>query len=57
MSEKNLWESYNQLLLSDDISRIEKILSRYELFKKTINVPGDIIECGVFKGVSFLFWS
>ena len=56
MSEKNLWESYNQLLLSDDISRIEKILSRYELFKKTINIPGDIVECGVFKGVSFLFW-
>jgi len=52
----DIWESYNNFLLSDDISRIRKILARYELFKKTINVPGDIVECGVFKGVSFMFW-
>ena len=54
--EKNIWDSYNNLLLSEDISRIRKILARYELFKKTINIPGDIVECGVFKGVSFMFW-
>ena len=55
-NEKEIWDSYNNLLLSDDISRLRKIFARYELFKKTINIPGDIIECGVFKGVSFLFW-
>ena len=54
--ENNIWDNYNKLLLSDDISRIRKILARYELFKKTINIPGDIVECGVFKGVSFMFW-
>tara|TARA_A100001015_G_scaffold303690_1_gene393744 strand:+ start:1707 stop:2363 length:657 start_codon:yes stop_codon:yes gene_type:complete len=54
--ESNIWDNYNNLLLSEDISRIRKILSRYELFKKTINIPGDIVECGVFKGVSFMFW-
>ncbi len=54
--ENNIWDSYNNLLLSEDISRIRKILSRYELFKKTLNIPGDIVECGVFKGVSFMFW-
>ncbi len=54
--ESNIWDSYNDLLLSEDISRIRKILSRYELFKKTLNIPGDIVECGVFKGVSFMFW-
>ena len=56
INENKIWESYNNLLLSDDVSRLRKIISRYELFKKTLNVPGDIIECGVFKGVSFLFW-
>ncbi len=54
--ENNIWENYNNLLLSNDISRIRKILARYELFKKTVNIPGDIVECGVFKGVSFMFW-
>ena len=52
----DIWESYNNLLLSDDISRIRKTLARYELFKKTLHIPGDIVECGVFKGVSFMFW-
>ena len=31
--ESNIWDNYNNLLLSEDISRIRKILSRYELFK------------------------
>jgi|TARA_B100001093_G_scaffold48878_1_gene41512 hypothetical protein len=56
MKKIDIWESYNNLLLSDDISRIRKTLARYELFKKSMNIPGDIVECGVFKGVSFMFW-
>lgn len=56
MNKKKLWDSYNKLFLSEDITRISKILSRYDLFKKTLKIPGDIVECGVFKGVSFLFW-
>ena len=52
----NLWNSYNNLLLGNDISRIRKLLVRYELFKKTLNIPGDIVECGVFKGSGFMYW-
>ena len=54
--EDYIWECYNSLLLSHDISRIRKLLARYELFKKSLNVPGDIIECGVFKGVGLMYW-
>ena len=32
----NLWNSYNNLLLGNDISRIRKLLVRYELFKKLL---------------------
>ena len=28
-------------------------MTHYEIFKKTLNVKGSIIECGVFKGNSF----
>ncbi len=42
----------NDFYLSCDITRISKILSHYELFKKVSNVPGAIVECGVLKGVS-----
>ena len=47
------FEYENNFYLSCDITRISKILAQYELFKKTINLPGEIIECGVFKGASF----
>lgn len=52
----DLWDHYNNLLISEDISRIQKMFARYELFRKTIDVPGDILECGVFKGAGFFFW-
>lgn len=55
-SINNIWNSYNELFISDDIGRLRKTLIRYDLFKKTINVPGDIIECGVFKGVGLFQW-
>lgn len=34
-------------------NRLGKLLAQYELYKKIINLPGDVIECGVFKGNSF----
>ena len=33
--------------------RMGRLLSHYELYKKTIDLDGEIIECGVFKGASF----
>ncbi len=52
----NIWDSYNNLLLSDDIQRLKKILVRHDLYKLTRDLPGDIVECGVFKGVGFIYW-
>lgn len=55
-TETELWDSYNTLMLSSDTSRVRKLIVRYELFKKAIKVPGDIIECGVFKGSGWMYW-
>lgn len=52
----DLWDSYNTLLMSSDTSRLQKILVRYELFKISSSVPGDIVECGVFKGAGWMYW-
>ena len=54
--EDALWDHYNGLLLSTDVDRIRKLIVRYELFKKGMSVPGDIVECGVFKGVGLMYW-
>ena len=47
ISEEELWDSYNNLLLSADTSRIRKLIVRYELFKMTLDVPGDIVEVDI----------
>ena len=48
------FEYENNFYLSCDITRISKILSHYEIYKMIKEVPGEIIECGVFKGASYL---
>jgi hypothetical protein len=44
----------NGFYLTARESRMARALAHYELFKQVICVPGEIVECGVFKGVSFM---
>lgn len=44
----------NDFYLSCDSSRLGKFVAHYELFKMSADVPGDVLECGLFKGVSFV---
>lgn len=47
------FEYENNFYLSCDITRISKILAHYELFNMIKEIPGAIVECGIFKGASF----
>jgi hypothetical protein len=44
----------NNFYLSSDVNRMAKVMAHYDLFKHTIDVPGAIVECGVFKGASLV---
>ena len=48
------WDYENGFYLTCDNTRISKILAQYELFKIAQGLPGAIVECGVFKGASFV---
>lgn len=48
------FEYENNFYLSCSPTRISKILAQYELYKMVKDVPGAIVECGVFKGASLL---
>ena len=52
MSKIDIINSENVYHLKTDTSRISKLIYHYEIYKKIISLPGDIIECGVFKGIS-----
>lgn len=44
----------NGFYLTSPVQRIGNILSHYELYKMTKNLPGSIVELGVFKGGSLI---
>lgn len=46
----------NAFSITSDPSRIGKIISHYKLYEMISNIPGDIIETGVFKGASLIRW-
>lgn len=52
--EKLAMDYENGFSLTSDIYRIGNIIAHYELYKKIIELPGDVIELGVFKGNSLL---
>ncbi len=53
MSDQAAHDLYNSFIAQIAPDRLQKILARYELIKMIKDVPGDIVECGVFKGTGF----
>jgi hypothetical protein len=52
----NALSLYDDFLRDTGVDRLQKILARYELFKLVKDLPGDIVECGVFKGSGIYTW-
>ena len=44
----------NGFYLSCDNTRISKFVAHYELFRRINDLPGAIVDCGVFKGSSLI---
>ncbi len=51
------FEYENGFYLTSPVSRIGKLLAHYELYKKITGLPGEVVECGVFKGASLIRWA
>lgn len=48
------WDYENGFYLTSHLTRLSKMLAHFELYKSIINLPGHIVECGVFKGASLI---
>ena len=44
----------NGFYLTSQISRMSNIISHYELYKRIVELPGDIVELGVLKELLFI---
>ena len=47
---QHFYDSFNDFIISPDLKVFGKLLARFQLFEMVKDVPGDIVECGVFKG-------
>jgi hypothetical protein len=47
---QSLFDSFNSFILSEDRRVFSKLISRTLLYNEVKDIPGDIVECGVFKG-------
>lgn len=47
---QELYDGFNNFMISSDLKIFGKFLARTLLFNEVRDVPGDIVECGVFKG-------
>lgn len=52
--DQKLYDGFNNFILSSDTKVFGKLLARSLLFNQIKDVPGDIVECGVFKGTGIL---
>lgn len=55
--EKLVWEAFHNMHYYCDGGRFRKMFARQELVKKISDLPGDIIDAGVFKGTSTILFA
>lgn len=48
------WDYENGFYLTCETSRIGKLLNHLEIYNKIVDLPGDILEFGVYKGTSIV---
>lgn len=53
---QEIFDVFNSFMRSDDRSIFYKMAMKINIFNTIADLPGDIVECGVFKGSSLLLW-
>ena len=56
-SSRDAWEYENGYSYTSHYSRTAKTITHWEIYKRILDVPGDILELGVYKMGSFLRWA
>lgn len=54
LSRDKVWDYENGYYWFSDQTRLNKLLAHYELYRRIVDLPGDVFEFGVFKGLSLI---
>jgi hypothetical protein len=52
-TNQKLFDSFNDFIISSDRKVFNKLVARTLLYNEVKDIPGDVVECGVFKGSGF----
>jgi len=55
--DNDIYNAFNKFIFSSDRKVLHKLLYRSHIFDKVKHIPGDIVECGVFKGSGIFTWA
>ena len=55
-SQQNIYDAFNTLMFSEDTRVFHKMTKKIEIYLKTLELIGDVVEFGVFKGASLALW-
>ena len=47
---QSFFDCFNSFIMSDDKRVFNKLIARTNIYNQVKDIPGDIVECGVFKG-------
>lgn len=50
--QETVWDAENTFYMRSHPSRLAKLLAHYEIYKMIVDIPGDVLELGVYKGAS-----
>ena len=53
---QSFYDSYNDFIFAKETKVLDKLISKYRFLEETRNIPGDIVELGVFKGSGVAAW-
>jgi hypothetical protein len=53
---QSVYDDFNNFIFASEIRVFAKLAARMFLYNKIKNIPGDIVECGVYKGSGVLSW-
>lgn len=56
MNFKDSFDYENNFYLTAPVNRISKFVTHLDLFRKISKLRGEVVECGVFKGISLMRW-
>jgi hypothetical protein len=48
------WLFENGFYLTSSPARMAKLIAHYDLYRQIVELPGHVVECGVFKGTSLI---